>query len=365
MAAPTSHPARIRLRSWDATDALELAGAAAGSLAATWLVYEELTPLSGGLGFLGCWAAAFLVIYWLMARQRLGSLQAKDRLVAAVVAGIGLVLVVSLVQILGYVAVKGYRALRLTFFIKDQYGVGPLSKPTDGGGLAAIVGTIEQVGLATLISVPLGVSTAVFLNEVKGRWARPVRILTDAMSGIPSILAGLFIYAVLIYSHILPESGFAVSLALAISMLPTVTRTSEVVLRLVPSGLREASLALGGSEWRTVRRVVLPAALTGLITASILGIARVVGEAAPAIIDAGSSSKVNYNPFKGQQDSLPLMIYNDIRTFVVNEHVRAWTAGFVLLLLILILFVAARLIGGRQPGQLTRLRFPFISRGPT
>ncbi len=371
LSRPASQPAKvpssrkIRLRSWDTIDGLELAGALTGSFAATWLVYEELTPLTGGLGFFVCWTATFFAIYWLMVRQRLGKLQARDRLAAALVTVIGLVLVVSLIQILAYVIGKGYHALRPTFFTKDQFGVGPLSKPTDGGGLAAIVGTVEQVGLATIISVPLGISTAVFLNEVKGRWARPVRILTDAMSGIPSILAGLFIYAVLIYSHILPESGFAVSLALAISMLPTVTRTSEVVLRLVPSGLREASLALGGTEWRTVRRVVLPAALTGLVTASILGIARVVGEAAPAIIDAGGSSKVNYNPFKGQQDSLPLMIYNDIRTFVVNEHARAWTAGAVLLLLILILFVFARVIGARQPGRTARVRLPFLFlRGP-
>ena len=113
----------------------------------------------------------------------------------------------------------------------------------------------------------------------------------------------------------------------------------------------------------TARRIVLPSALTGLVTASILGIARVVGEAAPAIIDAGGSSKVNYNPFKGQQDSLPLMIYNDIRTFVVNEHARAWTAGFVLLALILVLFVVARVIGARQPGRTTRLHPRLIRKG--
>jgi phosphate transport system permease protein len=325
----------------------------------TWLVFEELTPLSGGLGFILSWYGTFLVTYWLMSRQRYGRVVAKDRLAAAAISGIGILLVASLMLILVYVAIKGYHALRLTFFVHDQFGVGPLAKPTAGGGLAAIVGTLEQVGLATLISVPLGMATAVFLSEIRGRWARPVRLMTDAMSGIPSILAGLFIYAILIQSHLLPESGFAVSLALAISMLPTVTRTSEVVLRLVPSGLREASLALGATEWRSVRRILVPTAITGLITATILGIARVVGEAAPAIIDAGGSQKVNYNPFKGQQDSLPLMIFTDIRSFVPNEHIRAWTAAFVLLAMILVLFVAARLIARRQPG----LRLPFRS-GP-
>lgn len=329
---------------------LDLLGAALGAFCLTWLVYEELTTLSGGLGFMLSWYGTFLLTYWLMGRQRYGRMVAKDRLAAAVITGLGLILVASLTTILADVAIKGYHALRYTFFIHDQFGVGPLASPTAGGGLAAIVGTIEQVGLATLISVPLGMATAVFLSEIRGPWARPVRLMTDAMSGIPSILAGLFIYAILIESHYLPESGFAVSLALAISMLPTVTRTSEVVLRLVPSGLREASLALGSTEWRSVRRILIPTAITGLITATILGIARVVGEAAPAIIDAGGSPKVNFNPFKGQQDSLPLMIFTDIRSFVPNEHVRAWTAAFVLLAMILVLFVLARLSARAQNG---------------
>lgn len=354
----------VRLRSWDRVDAIELLGAAAGSFCLTWLLFEELTPLSGGLGLSTCWFGSFIGMYWLMARQRLGPLVAKDRLAAAVVSGLGLLLVAGLAVILGYVVARGYHALHPSFFTKDQFGVGPLASATAGGGLAAIVGTVEQVGLATAISLPLGIATAVFLTEIRGRLARPVRLLTDAMSGIPSILTGLFIYAVLIYSHVLPESGFAVSLALAISMLPTVTRTSEVVLRVVPSGLREASLALGATEWRTVRRILIPTARNGLVTAAILGIARIVGEAAPAIIDAGGSSKVNYNPFKGQQENLPLMIFEDIRSFVATEHARAWTAGLVLVMLILVLFVAARTIAGRDPGAPSRIR-PRLSRKGT
>ena len=341
-AEPEELPARIRPRSWSGVDLIEGFGAIVSSFCLTWLVYEELTPLSGGLGFAVCWYAAFLLTYWLMIRQRYGRIVAKDRLASSVIWGLGIILVGSLVLIVVYTAIEGYHALRLTFFIHDQFGVNPRQKATAGGGLAAIVGTVEQVGLASLISVPLGLFTAVFLSEIRGRWARPVRLLTDAMSGIPSILAGLFIYATLIESHWLPESGFAVALALAISMLPTMTRTSEVVFRLVPGGLREASLALGSTEWRMVRRVLVPTAITGLITAMILGVARIVGETAPAIIDAGGSPKVNYNPFKGQQDSLPLMIYTDIRSFVPNEHLRAWTAGLVLLAMILVLFVLAR-----------------------
>lgn len=300
-----------------------------------------------------------------MARNRLGAGAAADRLAAATVASVGLLLAVGLAAILIYVAEEGYHALRPTFFTKDQYGVLPFAKPTAGGGLAAIVGTVEQVGLATLMSLPLGVATAVFLTEVRGSIARPVRLLTDAMSGIPSVLTGLFIFAVLIESHVLAYSGFAVSLALTISMLPTITRTSEVVLRVVPGDLREASYALGGSEWRTVRRILLPTARTGLITAAILGVARVVGEAAPAIIDAGGSAKVNYNPFNGQQENLPLMIYDGIRTSMAADHVRAWTAALVLVMMVLVLFVTARAIARQRTGGMRRPLNRFLDRKGT
>jgi phosphate ABC transporter permease subunit PstA len=362
---PPRRADRLRLGGWSRADVAELAGALLGSFALTWLVYEELTTLSGGLGFFVCWFLAFLATYWAMARNRLGAAAAGDRLAAATVSCVGLLLAVGLAAILIYVAAKGYHALRPSFFTKDQFGVLPGAKPTVGGGLAAIVGTVEQVGLATLMSLPLGIATAVFLTEVRGRVARPVRLLTDAMSGIPSILTGLFVFGVLIESHVLAYSGFAVSLALTISMLPTITRTSEVVLRVVPGDLREASYALGGSEWRTVRRILLPTARTGLITAAILGVARVVGEAAPAIIDAGGSAKVNYNPFKGQQESLPLMIYNDIKLSLATEHVRAWTAALVLVFMILVLFVTARAIARPRTGRTRSPMLRFLDRKGT
>lgn len=347
---------RIRMREWSRTDLIELLAALCGSFALTWFVYEEMTPLTGGFGFSCCLFVSFLVVYGLMVHQRLGGLAARDRLAASTILVVGLVMLVALALILGYVAVRGIHALRSSFFTEDQFGVGPLAPATAGGGLAAIVGTAEQVGLATLISLPLGIATAVFLSEVRGPMTRPVRLMTDAMSGIPSILTGLFIYAVLIYSHILPESGFAVSLALTISMLPTITRTSEVALRVIPGGYREASLALGATDWKTTRRILLPTARTGLMTAAILGVARVVGEAAPGIIDAGGSSKVNYNPFNGPQENLPLMIYEDIKSFVPAEHLRAWTAGLVLVMLVLLLFVIARLVARRSPGHVGRIR---------
>jgi phosphate transport system permease protein len=209
-----------------------------------------------------------------------------------------------------------------------------------------------------LISVPLGIATAVLLSEVRGPLGRVVRVFVEAMNGIPSILAGLFVYAVLIYGQILPPSGFAVSLALSISMLPTVTRACEVVFRLVPGGLREASLALGGHEWRMVNRVLLPTARAGIVTAIILGVARVVGETAPAIVDVHNSNTVNYNPFSGAQSDLPLFIYQLAREPVRNENLRAWVGALVLVTLVLVLFALARLLSrgrGSRRGLFARL----------
>jgi phosphate transport system permease protein len=353
---PEAPVERIRPRSWGAADVGEVLGAALSSFCLVWLVYEQLTPLSGGLGFFVCWYGAFLVIYRLLVRERHGRMVARDRFAAAVVSSVGALLVGALLLIVGYTFARGYHALRPTFFTKDLRFTGPLDKPTAGGGQAAIIGSAEQVGLATAISVPLGIASAVFLSEVGGCLGRPVRLLTDAMSAFPSVLAGLFIFAALILGLGLPTSGFAGSLALAVVMLPTVTRTCEVVLRLVPGGLREASLALGGTEWRTVRRVVLPTARAGLVTAAILGVARIVGETAPLIFTVGRSNAVNSNPFRGQQDSLPQLIFVLIREPVGSQIQRAWTAALVLIALVLALFVLARMIGGQGPGHVSRLR---------
>jgi phosphate transport system permease protein len=353
---------RIRVRSWPAIEVGQLIGVALAALSITWLVYEQLTPLNGGLGFAVCWYAVFLALYWIVERQRHDKVAARDRVIGAVVSSLGLIVVGALALIFGYVIYRGIGALRTTFFIKDLRYTGPLSPATAGGGEAAIIGSLEQVGLALLISVPLGLGTAVFLSEVRGRFGRTVRIFVEAMNGIPSILAGLFIYAVWILQLHQPASGFAVAMALSISMLPTVTRACEVVLRLVPGGLREASLALGGHEWRMVGRVVMPTARAGIITAVILGMARVVGETAPALIDVGSSNRVNWNPFQGQQDDLPLFVFRLIREPIHTENLRAWTGALVLILLVIIMFTFARVLGGRnsaKPSLLTRLKGRF------
>ena len=169
----------------------------------------------------------------------------------------------------------------------------------------------------------------------------PVRMIVDAMSAIPSIVAGLFVFAAFILALGGQLSGFAASLALSVLMLPTVTRTTEVVLRLVPGGLREAGLALGATEWKTTRYVVLPTARSGIVTAVILGVARVIGETAPLLLTTLGATAMNVNPFEGKQSALPLYVY---RLFQLPQEVaiqRAWTGALVLLMLVLVLFVTA------------------------
>jgi phosphate transport system permease protein len=350
-APPEVPEARIRIRNFEGTDAAWLAGSATGAFCLTWICYERLTSAAGGLGFFVCWFVLFLATYYIVLRDQRGALVAKDRVIATVVTSAGVLLVVALSIIIGYTIFRGWRAFRFQFFTETQEKVGPLSPATEGGGAHAIVGTLEQVGIAVMLSVPLGVLTALFLNEIGGKLAVPVRTVVDAMSATPSIICGLFIYAVVILQFGGHQSGYAAALALTILMLPTVTRTSEVVLRLVPGGLREGALALGGTEVRMARLVVLPTARAGLVTAVILGIARAVGETAPLLFTAGGAFRMAWNPLTERQDSLPLFVYRLIRSPYDAQINRAWTGAMVLLILVLALFVLARYLGEREPGQ--------------
>ncbi len=202
--------------------------------------------------------------------------------------------------------------------------VGPLS-PGGGGVKHALIGTIEQVGLATLVVVPVAVLTAVYLNEINGRLATPARFVIDAMSGLPSIIAGLLVYTVWVSGH--GFSGAAGAAALAVLMLPTVTRASEEILRTIPDPLREGALALGAPRWQVTLRVVIPTALGGLVTAVILGIARAVGETAPMLLTAFGADTTNTNPFSGPQADLPLFVWKLIRLPNETQQNRAWAGA--------------------------------------
>lgn len=344
-------PARRRPSSFGGHDLAVLAASATSALAIAWMVFFRLTQLHSTAEFCATAYLLFLAVHWFCVREIDGPVLAAERVMTTVVTTAALAMVVPLVLILADVVNNGRVALGWNTFSQTQAGVGPLSPAGVGGAEHAIVGTLEQVGLAVLMSVPLGFLCAIFLNEIGGPLRRPVRVFVDAMSGVPTIVAGLFIYAVWVSGH--SWSGFAASLAISISMLPIITRTSEEVLRLVPDGLREASLALGGSEWRTVWQVVLPTARAGLVTSVILGIARAVGETAPLIMTAFGSSLMNANPFSGAQAALPLYIFHqvtDAPNAVVRE--RAWAGALVLMLMVLILFTLARLVGGRANRRL-------------
>jgi phosphate transport system permease protein len=366
-AGPNRTPPRRRRRPRElaATDVGTMGGCAASALALTWLIFARLTDGAGWLGFLVVAYAAFLLLFALVTSDRLGALVAADRVVTVLVTTGAVILMVPLAWLIGYVVTKGAPSLRFDFFTHDQAGVTPQDPPTKGGGSHAIVGSLEQVGLALLVTVPLALSTAVFLNETRSRFRRPVRIFVDAMSGLPSVVAGLFIYAVFIIPYndrfaVFGYNGFMASLALAMVMLPTITRTVEVVLRLVPDGLREASLALGASRARTVWSVVLPTARSGMTTAIVLGIARAVGETAPLLFTSFGASLMNTNALDGPQESLPLFVYRYAQQQDEDLRERGFTGAFVLLLIVLVLFALARFIGRDRSKRRRRRQLPAL-----
>jgi len=217
------------------------------------------------------------------------------------------------------------------------------------------VGTIDQVGIAVLIGAPAGVATAIFLNEVGGRITSAIRVVITAMSAVPSIVAGLFIYVLLITEFHYGFRGIAGSLALAILLLPNITRTTEEVLKVVHGSLREASMALGAPEWRTVWSVVLPTARTGVATAILLGIARIVGETAPLLVTVSSNTAMNPSPFHNPQEALPKFVWDYYQLPLAKDVERAFGAGLALVGLVLILFITARLIASIRPGFTNRM----------
>jgi phosphate transport system permease protein len=352
-AAPT--PAWVRLGGTDPELAMHVICAAAGALGLVWLVYERLVPLTGAIGFWLTWYVAFLVLFAAVSATTLDRMGVVDRLVGALVATAGLVMVGCLAGIVVFTFVRGRQALsHLNFYTQTTAYIGPEAPLDQGGIFAAMVGTLEQVAISMALSVPLGIATAVYLSEVRGRLARLVRTVVEAMSAVPTIVAGLFVYSMLIIRFGQERSGFAASVALCVSMIPVVTMTAEVVLRLVPGGLREASLALGTTQWQTVRRVVLPTARPGLVTAVLLGVARVIGETSPVLLVAGSTNELNWDPAHGPMLSLPLFVFTDMRMPINNAIARAFGAAVVLLVLVVVLFALARVFGGRPLGHVSR-----------
>jgi phosphate transport system permease protein len=219
-----------------------------------------------------------------------------------------------------------------------------------GGAFHAIVGTMEQVVICAIISVPLSVFVAIYLVEYgTGRFARLASFMVDILTGIPSIVAALFVYAVLITTFHGQRQGIYVSLALVMLMVPVIVRTTEEMLKLVPNELREASYALGIPKWKTIARIVLPTASSGIITGIMLGVARVAGETAPLLVLVGYTPNTNYNPFNGFQGTLPGLMYSQVPQLGnVRFHFaadRMWGAALTLIVIVMLLNVLGRLAG--------------------
>jgi phosphate transport system permease protein len=314
--------------------------AAAAALFAT-------TALQGRADFV---VVAYLlgVVGYLGAAARIeGRRSVVDRLVGVVMVTSVVVCLISLGAVLIYVAARGAKAMSLDFFTHSMAGIGP--RDTNGGAYHAIIGTLEQVLLASAISVPTGLLVAIYLTEYAKRWpAHAVRAVIDMMVGIPSIVAGLFVFAFWVLALHRGFSGFAASIALSIIMLPIVVRSAEDMIRLVPQSLREASYALGVPRWRTVLRVVLPTASAGITTGVMLAIARVTGETAPLLLTAFGFDSIHSDPFHGAQSSLPLFVFNQAGSAFATAIDRAWAGALTLIVVVLLLTVAARLVTRRN-----------------
>lgn len=359
--APAPAPDRPNRSPFPVDAVLELASAAVSGFALVFFVFR-LQGWTGPAGFTVCWFLVFVAVLGVLVRQRHGLLEAKDRLATVLIWAGALCALVPLFLIIGFVLVKGLEVVLQSFpkfLTQDLGGYRPSDPISEAGMKHAIIGSLLQVAIATAITVPIGILAATYLNEVGGRFAGIVRAVADAMTGLPTIIAGLVIYSAWVKPRGLTgQSGFAAALALAIVMLPTVVRTAEEVLRIVSGNLREAALALGAPEWKMVLRIVVPTARAGLVTAAILGVARAVGETAPVLFTAFGSPITNVNPFEGAQADLPISIYTAVKS---DNQPLAWGGALLLVLIVLTLFSLARILGtggpgGRRPGRGRRFR---------
>ena len=274
-------------------------------------------------------------------RRRMTNVVATSALAACV-----LVALIPLAGVLFYTISRGMKVISLGFLTHSMYGVGPLD--SNGGAYHAILGTLEQVGIASILAVPLGLMVAIYIVEYgKGRLKLAVRFLVDVMTGIPSIVAGLFIFAFWVLGLHQGFSGLAAGLALAVLMLPVVIRSAEEMLKLVPNDLREAAYALGVPRWRTIVSVVLPSASAGITTGVMLAVARVAGETAPLLLTAFGFDAIRMSPFKGPQSGLPLFVFSQAGSAFDVAINRAWAGALTLILIILGLTAIARVITNR------------------
>lgn len=328
-------------------------GVAAGAL-----VLSAIIVLTTGIGNWVLVAVLGVVLYLVgiavVAGRIEGRRSARDRMWKSLIYSACVLAILPLASVVWTLFSKGVSRLDGDFFGTSMNNIG--ARDPNGGAYHAIIGTLEQVGIATLMAVPLGVLGAIYLVEYgRGKFALTVRFFVDVMTGIPSIVAGLFVLSfwVLIVSPWFNDgqprfSGFAASLALTVLMLPTIVRSTEEMLRLVPGPLREGAYALGVPQWKTILRIVLPTALPGIVTGVMLAVARAAGETAPVLLVAGGAAAINFDPFAGNQSSLALFVYQQAGDASRYAPERAWTAALTLVALVLILTIAAKLLARRN-----------------
>ena len=338
-------------------DLLSILGAAVAAFALTIVLATQVAPITGGVAFFVLWYLLFVGFYALLVSIDDTKTFVIDRVVAVLVTSLGVLLFSVLIFVIVFVIGRGAEALPfLNFYTEDMGFAGPLDPLSVGGVEHAIAGSLIQISIALAITIPLGIAAAVYLNEIPGRFSRFVRTIVEAMTALPSIVAGLFIFATAILMFGLPKSGLAASLAISVMMLPIMIRSADVVLRLVPQTLKEASIGLGASQWKTVWNVVLPTSRSGLTTSIILATARGIGETSPVLLTSGFTAELNVNPLESPMVSLPLAIFQFVKSPEPTMIARGFGTAAVLMLLVLTLFVIARIIGGMTPEKSARAR---------
>jgi phosphate transport system permease protein len=319
-----------------------------GILAGSLVVVGVLLAVTGGFSvglFVFLSAVLFGLATYLISRFVEGGRKATDRLVTIVVTVAFLIALIPLVSVVITVVGNGLARFDAAFFSESMRGV----VGEGGGGYHAIIGTLIITALAAVMSIPIGVLTAIYLVEYgKNRLARAITFFVDVMTGIPSIVAGLFAFALFaLFFGPSIRLGFAGAVALSVLMIPVVVRSTEEMLKIVPNELREAAFALGTPKWRTIMKVVIPTSIAGIVSGITLAIARVIGETAPLLIVAGLTTGVNFNPFSGRMTTLPVFAFSSYAAPGVPREPfidRAWTSALVLIIIVLVLNVIARLV---------------------
>jgi phosphate transport system permease protein len=307
------------------------------------ILFAVLSNFDANLALIAVFLPLQLIAAGLVGLRAYGKRGIGDAALVVVTIFFSTFVLVLLLSVLFSVIVEGGRAISWQFFSQNNVYVSPTTSLEYGGVGHAILGTLMVVGLTTLVAVPLGIAMAVYLTQSQSKTRNLVRTFTQALSGLPSVVSGLFILTIIEATQ-MGRSGFTGSLALFPLMLPTVARVAEEALRLVPVDLRYAALALGAPNYRAFFQVILPAAKSGLMTALLLGLARVVGETAPLILTMNPSSSTSLNPFDGGMTTLPTYVYNYLASSYQTSQARAWGAALVLLMLVGVLFGLARIL---------------------